>query len=208
LNYEFWPRLNAGIGAGGGYVNIDPDSGVSTLTDPASHQTYEQMLGRINWRATDKISFAANGGFDYRQFSTLGTANAFNPIYGASVQYLPFKQTQISLAVNSSVSQSDYYILSQSSQITSFSLNLNQRLLEKYSLNLGLSYTQTQYEISLGPISVNRTDDNYAFNASLGRSFLKRGNVSLTYQLSDNASTAAGYGYHSSQVGIQVGFSY
>jgi len=51
LNYQFWPRLTAGVGAGFGYVNVDT----------GSDQTYEQLLARVNWRPTDKLSFQING---------------------------------------------------------------------------------------------------------------------------------------------------
>ena len=46
LNYQFWPRFNAGLGAGFGYNQQDgsPDS------------INEQYQARVNWRATDKIS--------------------------------------------------------------------------------------------------------------------------------------------------------
>ncbi|HEY5040758.1 MAG TPA: outer membrane beta-barrel protein [Verrucomicrobiae bacterium] len=209
LNYQFWPRLNAGIGVGGGYVNIsDSSSGTTNLSQNNPDQTYEQLQLRINWRATDKISIALGGGFDDRQFMASGIGDSLNPIYNASIQYEPFKHTQISFSAGRTVSASDYYILSQSSEITTIGLNLNQRLLERYNLNLGVGYSETKYDVSLGPISANRTDDSYSFNARLSRSFLKRGTVAVTYQYGENSSTALGYGYNSSQIGFEVGFSY
>ena len=47
LNYEFNPRLTAGVGAGAGFIseNIGYDI------------VFEQAQGQIHWRATDKISF-------------------------------------------------------------------------------------------------------------------------------------------------------
>jgi hypothetical protein len=60
----------------------------------------------------------------------------------------------------------------------------------------------------LGPAVSNRVDDNYNFNARLSRGFLKRGNVSLTYQYGDHNSSQPGFTYRSSQVGIEVGFAY
>jgi hypothetical protein len=37
---------------------------------------------------------------------------------------------------------------------------------------------------------------------------LKRGNIAATYQYNDNHSSAAGYTYHSNQVGLEIGFAY
>lgn len=205
LNYHFGPRLNVGIGAGAGYVNIT-DSAVG-YNNP--DQTYEQLQGRINWRATDKISFQVNGGFEDRQIQASGVSATLNPIYGASVQYLPFKDTQISLAANRSVSASDYYVAAQTSENTSVNLGLNQRLLKKFNLNLGAGYTQSDYTDSLGSKpGVNRTDESYSFNASLSHPFFRRGTWSLSYQYSDNVSSQSGFGYQSSQIGFSISYAY
>src|SRR3984957_10782977 len=69
LNYTFWPRLNAGIGAGVGYVNVN--------TGP--DQIYEQLQGRVNWRATDKISFQVNAGVQDVQFLASGFNDLIDP---------------------------------------------------------------------------------------------------------------------------------
>jgi len=47
VNYEFWPRLSAALAVGGGY----------TIQDGSPDSINEQYQARVNWRATDKISF-------------------------------------------------------------------------------------------------------------------------------------------------------
>ena len=90
LNYQFWPRLDVGIGAGVGYSDVDigPDA------------TYEQLEGRISWRATDKTSLLVHGGVEDRQFLSGGAGNLINPILGASVVYQPFGTTVLTLNVD------------------------------------------------------------------------------------------------------------
>ena len=196
LNYHFGPRLNVGIGAGLGYANVDfgPD------------QTYENLSGRINWRADDKISFELNAGFEERQFLTSGGSDLFNPTFGAAIQYQLFKDTQISLHAGRSVNTS--YFQDQVTEDTSLSCDLNQRLWKSFNLDVGGAYHLTQYAGSAGQASVNREDDYYTLNIRLSHSFLKRGTLAIIYQYGDNSSTASGFTYSSSQIGIEIGFRY
>ena len=97
LNYQPQSRFNMGIGAGLGYNNADfgPDSFL------------EQLQGRLNWRARDKLSFQLSGGIQETEFlGGEGAGDLFSPIYGGSVQYQLFSQTQISAYINRSVSPS------------------------------------------------------------------------------------------------------
>jgi hypothetical protein len=196
LNYQFWPRFNAGIGAGAGYVNVDvgPD------------QTYEQAAGRINWRATDKLSFQVNAGFEDRQFLSSGSDALISPTFGAAIQYQPFEVTKISLNANRAVTPS--YFQDQDSENTSVSCDLNQRLLGKYYLDLNAGYNMTEYVSSAAAGSANPDNDYYTFNARLSRSILKRGTLAIFYQYSGNSSTEPGFTYSGSQVGIEIGYKY
>src|ERR1017187_3956210 len=139
LNYEFWPRLIAGLGAGGGYMKINDNSQTRGAGD--FDQTYETMQARVNWRATDKISFQINGGLEDRQFMTVGTGDSLDPIFGAAIQYQPFKTTQISLSASRTVSSSDYYLAAQQAEVTAVSLAVNQTLLRKFILGFGVGYS-------------------------------------------------------------------
>jgi hypothetical protein len=196
LNYQFWPRFNAGIGTGVGYVNVDfgPD------------QTYEQIAGRVNWRPTDKISFQANAGLEDRQFLSSGSGDLLSPTFGATIQYQPFEVTRVSLNASRTVTPS--YFQDQVSENTSVSCDLNQRLFGKYYLNLNAGYDMTEYVSSASAASANPDDDYYTFNARLSRSFLKRGTLGIFYQYSGNSSTEPGFTYSGSQVGIEIGYRY
>jgi hypothetical protein len=206
VNYAFAPRLNAGLGIGGGYTTVEDNSGTG-VNNPDS--VNEMLQARVNWRATEKISFQVSGGLEDQQFLASGYSDSLNPIFSASIQYQPFKVTQISLAASRTVGSSDYYIIAQSTEATTVSLSLNQRVLVKYNLNLGAGYTQTDYSVALSGFGgSNRTDDTYSINASFGRNFLKRGNWAITYQYLDNSSGTAGYGQRSNQIGFQIGYRY
>jgi uncharacterized protein (PEP-CTERM system associated) len=192
------------VGAGGGYVNINSDSAQPSNPD----QAFEQMQARVQWRATDKLGFTVNAGFEDRQNLATGYKDELNPTFGASIEYAPFDHTEITLSAGRTVSSSDYFILAQSTETTTVSLSVNQRLLQDFNLSAGVGYTKTDYTVALLQNSVARSDDNYNFNVRLGRSFLKRGNAAVTYQYSNNRSNQAGFSYNSNQIGFEVGFTY
>jgi hypothetical protein len=216
INYQFLPRLDAGLGVGGGYVFGETDGSANNVAaQPGGlnnlDQYYEQLQGRVNWRATQKISFQLNAGLEEREFSAAGAANSLEPVFGAAIQYQPFKPTQISLAASRSVSSSDYYLAAQETETTIVSVNLNQRLFRDFSLAVGAAYSITDYSTPSGTASAafaNRSDDQVSFTARLSHPFLKRGTWSIFYQYADNSSSQAGYTFESNQSGLEISYSF
>jgi len=203
LNYEFWPRLNAGVGAGVGYDNVQPGSGVTNSPD----MVYEQLQGRVNWRATDKISFQINaGGQDSQFLGSSGAGNLLSFIFGAAIQYQPFQTTKLTISADRNVSPS--YYASQTTETTDFTGDLNQRLLGKLYLDLQGVYHVVKYVASANNTSSGRKDDLYSVSVQLSYPFARRGSVAAFYQASSNSSTQPGFGYSSSQVGFQISYSY
>ncbi len=196
LNCQFWPRLNAAVGAGGGYDNeqAGPD------------MTFEQLQGRANWRATDKISLQLHGGVEVRQFLSGGANDLVNPVFDASIHYLPFEHTKISVTGLRTVSAS--YLQGQVTETTGVNADLNQRLLGKLFLDLNGGYQLVKYVSSGNTSGSNREDDCYSFGVRLSRAFLKRGTIAALYQISKDNSTLPGYSFISHQVGFQIGYSY
>ena len=209
VSYEFSPRLNAGISAGGGYTKVGGDA---SEADSNPDSVNEEIQFNANWRATDKISLQGSVGLNDQQFLAAGFNDSLSPVFSAAIQYQPFSVTQISLGASRSVGSSDYFIEAQTTESTTINLNLNQRILKKYNLTLGAAYSQVQYTSTLTILNYSlgnaRTDNDYSFNASFGRSFLTHGTWAITYQYSDNESSVAGLSQRSNQIGLQVGFSY
>ncbi len=196
LDYQFWPRFNAAIGVGFGYVDVSA----------GSDMTYERYQARINWRATDKISFQLHGGVEDRQFLGTGGGDLVNPTFGASIQYQPFEATKISLNADRVVAST--YFQGQVTETTGFTGNLTQRLLKRFYLSLGGGYQTVRYVASASGIAASREDNYYSLNARLSTSFLKRGTIAALYQFSRNSSNTAGFGYSSNQVGLEVGYRF
>jgi hypothetical protein len=219
INYEFWPRLNAGLGVGGGYVLVESDgngngNGQAAVNNGQTgnlDQYYEQVQARVNWRATDKISIQVSGGLEDRQFMTAGTGDSLNPVFSLSIQYQPFKYTQISLVGSRTVASSDFYLAAQQTETTLVGVTLSQQLWRKFNLGMGLNYAQTDYSapgFAGAGNAANRSDDVVSFNVQLSHPFYKRGTWSLFYQYSDDTSSQTGFSYQSSQVGFSVSYSF
>jgi len=207
LNYEFWSRFNAGLGFGFGYNQQDgsPDS------------IYEQYQARVNWRATDKISFQLGGGLQDQQYLGGGASALLTPILNAIIQYQPFEQTKLSVSAGRAVNPSLFQ--NQVTENTQIMGDLNQRLLGRLYLDLSGGYSTTKYLSSAGSSSAassaGRKDDYYIFNARLNYIVLKRATVSIFYGYSDNAShqsgfatSGSGFAYTSRQVGFEIGYRY
>ncbi len=194
LNYEFWPRLTAGAGAGFGYVNASPN------------YVFEQLQGRVGWRATDKISFQVSGGAEFTQTTDDSSNPLANPIMGAAIQYQPFEQTKLSLGASRVISSS--YYDNQISEVTSVNGNLRQRLLGKLFLDVSAGYNWNDYTALSSGVAANAPADYYSASVQLSTTLLKRGTVAVFYNYSGNTTTQSGLGYTSNQVGFNVGFRY
>jgi len=196
LNYQFWARFSVAVGVGLGYddVEMSPD------------MLFEQYQGRIQWRATDKISFQLDGGLEDRQFLSGGSSDLLNPVFGGGIQYQPFEHTQISLNASRTLAVSD--LQNQVTETVEVDGDLNQRLLGKLFLNLSGGYQNIKYVNSGVGTSRNRMDDYYYLNTRLSTSFLKRGTIAVFYQISEDSSSEPGFGFTSHQAGFEIGFAY
>lgn len=196
-HYQVSNRLDLAAGVGLGYVAVSP----------GTDMTYIRPQVRVGWRPTNKLSFDVNGGAEQRRFKKSGTARLNRPTYGAAAYYQPFESTTLSLAGNRAISAS--YFANQVNDNTSWSIGLNQRLLQRFYLNTSASRTNTRY-IPTGnsAIVVTREDTSYSYNVRLSTSFLQRGTIGVFYQRTRNSSDLAVYTFNSDQTGVEIGYRF
>lgn len=195
LNYDFAPGLNVGVGGGLGYVNVDF----------GDDQTFEELLGRMNWRATDKISFQINGGAEeWEYLGSDGTA-LFDPVFGGSIEYQPFDSTSIYFNADRTITES--YYRGEVTDLTSLQGGIGQRFLHQFYVSLNGGYQLSQF-INQGDTAASRTDNFYYFGARLSHSILQRGTAAIFYQYSDDQSSAAGFSYRSPQYGVELEYAF
>ena len=196
LNYQFYPNLGAAVGVGFGYVNVDV----------GSDMTYEQVQGRINWQAGEKLGLVLNGGMDVRQFLDEDVSDLVNPIFGLSIEYRLFEETMLTIEGSHAVNAS--YFQNQVTETTEIGGSLRQRLFGKIFLDVNGGYRFSAYRATATGLSVSREDDNFYYNIRLSTSFLKRGTIAVFYHANENTSDDTGFSYSSEQVGVEVGFRY
>ncbi|HEY3760380.1 MAG TPA: outer membrane beta-barrel protein [Verrucomicrobiae bacterium] len=197
LNYDFSPRLSIGAGGGLGYVNVDfgPD------------QTFEEIMGRLDWRITDKVSMQLNGGAEEWEFlDSSSGGNLFDPVYSGSLQYQPFSSTSLYAGASRAIEES--FFRGEVTDSTILSAGLSQRLLQQFYLGVNVGYEESQFITEGETLSNNRTDKFYYIGVRLSHSFLQRGTASIFYEYSDQRSTAPGLTYKSNQEGIEVSYNF
>jgi hypothetical protein len=196
LHYQFSSRLDTSVSLDFGYVNM------SVGTD----MTYTRPAVQLNWKATDKITFNVQGGFENRKFRTGGANDLNSPTFGASIQYQPFTTTTLSFTANRGVAAA--YFTNQITKNTGWTLNLQQRLFQHYYLSAGYSGQKATYVTTDPTLVAGRDDQNYSFNVRLSTAFFQRGTIALLYQNGHNSSNRTGFGFSSNQVGLEVGYRY
>ena len=194
LNYQFWPRLTAGINVGFGYTAATPDS------------YFGQIGGQTSWRATDKLSISANAGAQVTTFTTGGANPLGSPIFGLSIQDQLFEHTQLSLNANQGITTS--FFENQVTETTSVGGGVSQGLFKHYTLNVNGSYNWTTYHAAATDTTVNSDSEYYSVNVNLSTTIFKRMSVSTFYTYSANTTSQPGLAYASNQFGFNVGFTY
>jgi len=212
LNYQWGPNVTIGVGAGYGYTSVDSGVNTAGTNTTGINMTRQDYQGRISWRVARKLTLAVNGGVQVREFLDSDQPTLVSPIFGVSLRYQMFRYTALSLGASRTVSASDY-IFNQVTESTGFNAALSQRLFGKYNLGISGGYANTSYRFSIstasGTFGLGGREDDYSFySVSLSRSFLKRGNASVSYSRSRTSSSAGGFGYSSDQVGFQISYSY
>jgi uncharacterized protein (PEP-CTERM system associated) len=196
LNYQISNRLSIGAGLGGGYESVSP----------APDMTFEQFQAKVNVRIAQKLDLDIHGGGEVRQILDSDGDPLVNPIYGASIHYHPFQYTTLSLAGNRVVTSS--LLQGQVTENTSISVAVNQRLLGLLYLTLSGGFSNSRYILASSALSLNREDDTTSFAATLSYPFTPRARGSVFYNFNDNSSSSQGFGYSSSQVGLQLGYRF
>jgi hypothetical protein len=203
LNYQFVPRLTAGLGVGFTYDNMSF----------GSDMTSEQFQGRINWHATDKLSLLLSGGLDYRQFLSSDIPDLLSPIFSAAIQYQLFEPTSLSLSASRSTSPS--YFQNALTEVSSVSASVHQRLLRRLFLDVSGGYSSTAYHNTATVVSAAQTSDydSTSVNVRLSMAFLRRASAAIYFQenfLSSSSKTAAAslYNYSTTQYGLSLAYRF
>jgi hypothetical protein len=190
--YQVAPKLSLALGPRIGFVDV---SG-------AANQTYQDLLARLSYQPTQKISVSFEGGAEYRQFQ--GANTRLYPVFALNASYAPFDSTLISLGAYRQDVIS-YGEVGSNFMSTEVSATVRQRFFQNFFAILSGGYDLSQYDPA-GPDSgfAGRRVDHYFF-ASAGlewdpREWLR---VSVRGQTSADESNFAGNSFNDDQLDLQ-----
>ena len=153
LNYQVRPKITLGVGFTYGRVDLSrgPD------------QSYEQVLARVRYRATEKIRFDLNVGAEWRDIHEVAHRN--NGIFSLGVSYAPFDGTTLFLqtyrrTVTSASSPPANY------NVTGVEAQIRQRFLRRFYFVLAAGYQNVEYEYFAS--SGSRRDEIFYIHPSVG----------------------------------------
>ena len=153
VNYQVRPKITLGVGFTYGLVDLSRGPG----------QSYEQLLTRIRYRATEKIRFDLTAGGELRNI--YGVTSRTNGIFSLGVSYAPFDGTTIFLqtyrrTVTSASSPPANY------NVTGVEAQIRQRFLRRFYFVLAGGYQNVKYEYFT--LASERRDEIFYIHPSVG----------------------------------------
>jgi len=214
MNYLLTPRLGAGLSVAAGYDSV---SGSSSLP-------FESYEASLNFRPGSKLALNLSGGVEEMQFVNPSAPTLVNPIFSASLTYLPLPDTAVSIGASRATSPS--YFGNQVIVETTISGSIRQQFSKKFSLTLNAGYsTEPQTQIVPAPLlkykyyfgtpptgtsylTQDESQSATSFSATLAYAFTTHGSFSVFYSVADTSSGQGSYAYSSTQYGFTVGYSF
>jgi hypothetical protein len=208
LNYQVSEKLRVGPSANFGQDkpenNTNAVGGFGAGTGNQLKSNYEQALIGAFYQPTEKITTNAQVGLEFRQYDQ-GGGDQTNPIFALGVGYNPFDSTSISLNAygNSRASSAN---AGQSVMTTGVGISATQRFVQRFFLNVSVSYEHDDYQSTGGNNTgtPSYTEDSWVYRPSLTFNPTLWTAVALYYQYQDNESNGFGVSYHDNQVGVSI----
>ncbi len=195
--YDVSPVLTVGFGPNFGWVDVDQ----------APNHNFEQILARLNYQPTEKISVALRGGVEFRQYEGPNANELVLPVASMDASYQPFDGTKLTLGVYrevhpSSVIGNEVYV------DTGVRAAIHQRFCQSMDLGLTGGYDNSDYSSTQSTASANRADDYYFIRPSLDVLVAKWWKIGCYYEFRKNDSNIAAFSFDNNQAGIQTSFNY
>lgn len=195
-HYRPLQQVDVSIGATAGYVAIyeSPDA-----------EFIRPLVGLV-WTPIYRVSASLQGGIEERRILAPRKKWLETPTYMASVRYQVFDYTALVFGAGRGVSPS--YFQNQSVDSTRWNVALQQRLLGRVQLSLGVDGNSANYVSPADTIVETRQDDVLSQSVTASTTFLNRGTLSLAYRRLRNTSTAPGFSTISHRLDFQIGYRY
>jgi hypothetical protein len=172
-------RLDASLGGGLGYLEVSNGLG----------QPYQQLLLRARFESTQKLSFTALAGGEFRQFES-GRSSRATPVFDLTGTWRPMESLVISVAAYRRVTNSAS-LAEENYTSTGVSVLGRQGIIGKLSAELSAGYERAVYSRAGGTSPASSREDDYAY-----------GRVALLYSLQNWSELSVFHGYRNNDSNI------
>jgi len=194
LDYQVAPKTALGVAAAGGYLNVAQ----------GANQPYEQALLQIKYLPTEKLSFNAQGGDEYRQFRSR-VPNRSQFVFDVSGTYDATDSTELTLRANRDTIASAEYA-NEDIVESVYQASIRQRFLQRLYLSIAGGLAHDRYENNEPIVTVARHDDYYFYQPSLSCDVTQHGTVQLSYEHRENNSSLAAFAFTENLYSIAASF--
>ena len=196
-DYQVFDKVKLGVGVAVG--RLDADGGLE--------ETYEQLLARLEYQLTGKVSLVSQVGVDIRERGSYA-GDAVTPVFSLQGRWTPYDGTTLTLGGTRHVNASES-IAGEDFTESTVQFDLRQRFYRRFFLLGGAGYTHSDYEnVTRIAFQPARTDDYYFVRLGADYEAAKYVDVGLFYQRTQNDSTQSSYSYASNRVYLQSHFVY
>lgn len=194
LNYQYREKLVVGVGGTVGY---------NTVESASPNQLFEQANVRIGYIVTAKISIAATGGFEFRQFEHDSRGLYVSPVYTLNLSYAPFSGTSVGLTGSRQISNSAS-LGGQDYTSTQIGCSIRQRFLQRCMITLAGGYENANYFSTTSGPSLERDDNYFYVEPSVDVNITRYWTAGAYYLHRQNASSLDPFSFYDNQVGFRT----
>lgn len=196
--YHYDSKLSVGFGPKFGWLDVGG----------APNQTYQDALGRVEYKYSGKLKFNLDFGVEAREYDGNVTGTKVTPVFTAAAIYNPWVNTTLTLQGQRNFYPS-YNLTGQDYIATAVSLIGRQRFCRDFYYNLGFGYENDTYTGAGVALTGPGRVDNYYF-ATTGFDWVPNSwsKFSIYYKYQNDNSNFSSFSFNDNQVGISAGFSY
>ena len=196
-DYQVFDKIKLGVGVAVGH--LEADGGLE--------ETYEQLLARLEYQLTGKVSLVSQVGVDIRERGSYAGDSA-TPVFSLQGRWTPYDGTVLTLGGYRHVNASES-IAGEDFTESTVQFDLRQRFYRRFFLLGGAGFTHSDYEnVTRVAYQPARTDNYYFVRLGVDYEAAKYFDVGLFYQRTQNDSTQSSYSYASNRVYLQSHFVY
>jgi len=192
MNYQLRQKTRLSVGTRVGLTDFEG----------GSQQTFEQLVGRITYRASEKLSLNLDGGVEWRQFDDPGSDEVFG-VFNADATYRPFDGTTFSLNAfrkNSSAASRN----NENITATGGAARVSQRFLQRFRVGIEGGYQTFDYSAAGREDGDRREDQNAFVKTSLAFDVTKDLSAQGAYEYQENDSSLPDRSFSENVVSLQL----